>query len=78
MNTRRPDIVDQLRFICEQAQCDCTICETAAAAATEIKTLRAIGDTMIGAIKMGMWETLDIIIKDWQDARNNKPHKEGP
>ena len=34
------DIVNQLRRIAEEAQCDCTICDTATAAVAELNRLR--------------------------------------
>jgi len=77
MSRKLTDIADRLRFIAEAGQCDCHICETASLGAEEIEKLRSIGDAIAGAIRMGMWETLDFLLKDWNDARTQNPHKEG-
>lgn len=31
--------------------------------------LLATGDSIVGCIKMQMWETLDLMIKEWEEAR---------
>lgn len=74
---RQADVVHRLFHIKKEIQCDCDVCTTVGDAAHEIETLRSIGDALVGAIRMGMWESLDILIDDWKDARTQKPHKEG-
>lgn len=46
------DIVKRLRYIQEQGQCDCTICETAGDAATEIETLRSQVGYLLGQMQL--------------------------
>lgn len=39
-------------------------------AADRIEDLQALGDAIVGALKMQMWETLDILAKQWEEIRH--------
>lgn len=66
------DIVPALKWIAEEGQCDCHICDTAIAAAKEIETLRAAGDQMAQAMKSGGDTGWDRAIDNWDEIRHGK------
>lgn len=64
-------IVSALKWIAEEGQCDCHICDTALAAAKEIELLRAAGDQMAQAMRSGGDAGWDKAIDKWDKIRND-------
>lgn len=68
--TVRKDIVDKLRWIQEEGQCDCHICDTAGEAAAEIERLRAAGNYLYNMVAGGYHGTHAVALQRWKDAFN--------
>lgn len=65
----RGDIIARLRWIVEEAKCDCPICKTCSQAMAEIERLRAIGDALANVLRSGSDLAAANALDAWEEVR---------
>lgn len=61
------DIVPALRWITNEGQCDCSICDITREGADEIERLRSTGDALVTAVRNH--NLTEAHLRAWEDLR---------